>query len=139
MAVRSFRDTNILVYTDDHHAPKKQVKALELVTPARLEGWGAVSTHVLQEYFVAATAKLHVRPDIAKRKVELFGRLSLVLIDLPDILAATDLCRLHALAFWDALVLRAAQRSGCSILLTEDLQHGARFDGVEIVNPFKIS
>jgi predicted nucleic acid-binding protein len=139
MAVRSFLDTNILVYTDDHDAPKKQAKALELVAQARLEGWGAVSTQVLQEYFVAATAKLHVPPDIAKRKVALFSRLSLVLIDVPDILAAIDLLRLHTLGFWDALILRAAQRSGCSILLTEDLQHGSRFDGVEVVNPFKIA
>jgi predicted nucleic acid-binding protein len=137
MAARSFFDTNILVYTDDHDARRKQAKALELVEEARLGGWGVVSTQILQEYFVAATAKLRVPPEIARRKVELFGRFDLVLIDLPDILAAIDLLRLHAIGFWDALVLRAAHRAACTVLLTEDLQHGARFDGVEVRNPFR--
>jgi len=137
MAARSFLDTNVLVYTDDHDAPRKQAEALELVQRARLEGWGVVSTQVLQEYFVAATTKLRVPPEIARRKVELFGRLDLVLIDLPDILAAIDLLRLHAIGFWDALVLRTAHRAGCTVLLTEDLQHGARYDGVEVRNPFR--
>ncbi len=137
MAARSFFDTNVLVYTDDHDAPRKQAKALELVEQARLGGWGVVSTQILQEYFVAATTKLRVPPAIARRKVELFGRLDLVLIDLPDILAAIDLLRLHTIGFWDALVLRAAHRAGCTVLLTEDLQHGARFDGIEVRNPFR--
>lgn len=135
--MRSFFDTNILIYTDDHDSPKKQAKALELVEQGRAERGGVVSTQVLQEYFVAATTKLRVAPEIARRKVELFGRFHLVLLDLPDILGAVDLLRLHSISFWDALILRAAQRAGCAILLTEDLQHGARFDGVEIVNPFR--
>ena len=137
MTGRSFLDTNILVYTDDHDAPKKQARPLDCVVQARLQGWGVVSTQVLQEYFVASTGKLHVPVEIARRKVELFSRFSLVQIDLPDIVGAIDLLRLHAIGFWDALILRAAQRAGCSILLTEDLQHGARFDGVEVVNPFR--
>ncbi len=137
MAARSFLDSNILVYTDDHDAPKKQARALALVEQARLEGWGVVSTQVLQEYFVAATAKLRVPPEVARRKVELFGRFSLVQIDLPDILGAIDFLRLHGIGFWDALILRAAQRAGCATLLTEDLHHGARFDGIEVVNPFR--
>jgi predicted nucleic acid-binding protein len=137
MAARSFFDANVLVYTDDQDARRKQTKALELVEEARLGGWGVVSTQILQEYFVAATTKLRVPPEIARRKVELFGRLDLVLIDLPDILAAVDLLRLHAISFWDALVLRAAHRAGCTVLLTEDLQHGARYDGVEVRNPFR--
>ena len=36
-----------------------------------------------------------------------------------------------------ALVRRTAQRSGCAVLLTEDLQDGRVFDGVEVVNPFR--
>lgn len=137
MSVRSFLDTNILVYTDDHDAPEKQARSLELLEQARQEGWGVLSTQVLQEYFAATTRKLGVPPDIARRKVELFSRLDLVIIDLQDILAAIDIHRLHGTGFWDALVIRAARTAGCSVLLTEDLQHGQRIDGLEIVNPFR--
>jgi len=39
-------------------------------------------------------------------------------------------------SFWDGLIIQAARSAGCRILYTEDLQHGRRFDGLEVVNPF---
>ena len=110
--------------------------ALALFEEARRTGAGVVSTQVMQEYFVTATRKLGVPVDVARRKVELFARLRLVVIDLADVLAAIDLHRLHQIAFWDALVVRAAQRANCSVLYTEDMQHGRRIDRLSILNPF---
>jgi predicted nucleic acid-binding protein len=136
MSARSFLATNILVYTDDADAPEKQSKALEIVERCRRERTGVVSTQVLQEYFVTATKKLRVPSEDAKRKAELFGRFSLFRIGLDDILAAIDLHRFHQFSLWDALVIRAALRSGCSVLFSEDLQTGRKIDGLEIVNPF---
>jgi len=34
------------------------------------------------------------------------------------------------------LIVRAALRSGCSVLFSEDLQAGRKIEGLEIVNPF---
>jgi predicted nucleic acid-binding protein len=48
MSVRSFLDTNVLVYTDDADAPRKKETALDLVESASIGGWGVVSTQVLQ-------------------------------------------------------------------------------------------
>jgi predicted nucleic acid-binding protein len=67
MSVRSFLDTNVLVYTDDGDAPEKQAKAQEIVERCRSERTGVVSTQILQEYFVTATRKLRVPPEAAKR------------------------------------------------------------------------
>jgi predicted nucleic acid-binding protein len=97
---------------------------------------GVVSTQVLQEYFTAATRQLHVRPDIARRKVETFARLDLVQVDLDLILSAIDLHRLHAVSFWDALIVRAALANGCAVLYSEDPQMGQRINGLRVVNPF---
>jgi predicted nucleic acid-binding protein len=137
MAVRSFLDTNVLVYTDDLDAPDKQLQALDLLASLRRSGAGVLSSQVLQEYFVAATRKLGVDPATARRKVELFGRMQLVSPGLDDVLAAIDLHRLHSMSFWDALVVRAAQASGCTRLYSEDFQAGQRILGLEIVNPFR--
>ncbi|HVT14870.1 MAG TPA: PIN domain-containing protein [Thermoanaerobaculia bacterium] len=137
MPGRSFLDSNVLVYTDDQGAPDKQEAALALVDLCRRRSSGVVSSQVLQEYFVTATRKLGVPPEIARRKVELFARFDLFLIGLEDILGAIDLHRLHGYSLWDALVVRAALRSSCSVLYSEDLQHGRRIDGLEIVNPFR--
>jgi predicted nucleic acid-binding protein len=136
MSGRSFLDSNILVYTDDARAPEKLAIALDLVRQCQRERKGVLSSQVLQEYFAAATRKLRVPAEVARRKVELFSRFDLVLVGLEDILAAIDLHRLHQISFWDALIVRCALRARCSILYSEDLQAGRRIDGLEIVNPF---
>ncbi len=136
MTPRSFFDTNVLVYADDKGAPVKQRRAIELVAEHRRARTGVVSLQVLQEYFVTVTRKLHVDPRIARRKVELIAEFDVASPDVPDILAAIDLHRLHEISFWDALVLRAAKQAGCGVLLSEDMQSGHEIDGVRIVNPF---
>ena len=136
MSVRSFLDANVLVYTDDGGAPEKQQTALDLVESAGGARWGVVSTQVLEEYFSVATRKIGLPAHIARAKVEIFGRLDVATIELPTILGAIDLHRLHGVNFWDALVIYTARAAGCRILYTEDLQHGRRFDGLEVVNPF---
>jgi predicted nucleic acid-binding protein len=137
MSARSFLDTNVLLYTDAVDAPAKHRRALELLAEQRRARTGVVSLQVLQEYFVAATRKLAVDAAVARRKVELFANYHLVVLDIEDVLAAIDLHRLRQISFWDALVVRAAKEGGCSVLYSEDLQHGQSVDGVRIVNPFR--
>lgn len=136
MAVRSFFDTNILIYADDASAPEKKRRSLALIAEHRRAGTGVVSLQILQEYFVAATRKLGVDPRIARRKVELLAEFDVVAANVTDVLAASDLHILHGFSFWDALVVRAAKQSGCAVLLTEDMQDAREIDGVRIVNPF---
>ena len=139
MSVRSFLDTNVLVYTDDKASPSKQGCAIDLLAQHMRERTGVVSLQVLQEYFVTATRKLHVDPGLARRKVELFSDFDIASPDLTDILAAVDLNRLHKISFWDALVIRSAKQSGCKLLLSEDMQPMREIEGLRIVNPFRSS
>ena len=47
--------------------------------------------------------------------------------------------RLHqdaTLSFWDALIVQAALEGNCRRVLSEDMQHGRSFEGLEIENPF---
>src|SRR6266478_4981298 len=103
MSARSFLDTNILLYTDDRDDPRKEKVALSLIERCRIDRTGVVSTQILQEYFASATRKLAVPAEVARRKLQLFARFPVVKIDVPDILAAVDLHRLHSISFWDAL------------------------------------
>ena len=136
MTVRSFFDTNVLVYSDDKALPAKQRRALDLVIEHRRARTGVVSLQVLQEYFVTVTRKLHVDAAIARRKVELLAEFHVAAPDVSDILGAIDLHRLHNVSFWDALVIRSAKQSGCTVLFSEDMQHARDIDGLQIVNPF---
>lgn len=137
MSVRSFLDTNVLVYTDDADNAAKQSAALDLVESASIGGWGVLSTQVLQEYFAVTTRKLEVPVDIARAKVEIFGRLDLAVVEMSTILGAIDIHRLHGVNFWDGLIIHTARAAGCRVLYTEDLQHGRLFDGLEVVDPFR--
>jgi predicted nucleic acid-binding protein len=40
------------------------------------------------------------------------------------------------LGWWDALLMATAERHGCDIVLSEDMQDGARFGGVTVLDPF---
>jgi predicted nucleic acid-binding protein len=133
---RTFLDSNILVYADDSADPVKQEIALNLVLEHGRQRSGIVSVSVLGEYFHAATRKLKLDASLARRQVEFYARFSVVEPNATDVLAAIDLHRLYGFSYWDSLVLRCASRSGCTVLLTEDLHHGQVIDGVRIVNPF---
>ena len=53
------------------------------------------------------------------------------------ILEAIEVSRQHQLSLWDALILQAAATADCSVVLTEDLQHGFRLGGLTVENPFR--
>lgn len=137
MPDRSFLDSNILIYTDDHDMPEKQIVAIKLFEKLRLSGQGVLSTQVLQEYFSAVTRKLKVPAKIAYEKIRLFARLQLVCVDSDIILEAIKLHIQYQFSFWDALIVQSALVSGCSTLFTEDLQHQQYVKGLQIINPFR--
>ncbi|MFL6259859.1 MAG: PIN domain-containing protein [Thermoanaerobaculia bacterium] len=137
MTARCFVDSNVLIYSDDLRAGPKRDRARELIEEVMVAGTGVLSLQVLQEYFSASKKKLGLSADSAREKIQLFSRLDVVILGVPDLLAAIDLHRLHQFSIWDALVIRAALNAGCRILYSEDLQDGRRIDGLEIVNPFK--
>jgi predicted nucleic acid-binding protein len=53
-------------------------------------------------------------------------------------LAAADLVVDHKLQFWDALIVTAAAEAGCTLLLSEDMQHGFVTRGLTILNPLRL-
>ncbi len=137
MKERSFIDTNILIYTDDADEPDKQKIAVSLLESGWHNGNAVLSTQVLQEYFSAVTRKLKVPADKAQRKIELLAHLEIASIQHQDIVRAIEIHRLHSFSFWDALIVRMAQKTACAILYSEDMQNGQKIGGVEIVNPFE--
>jgi predicted nucleic acid-binding protein len=134
----TFVDTNVLAYAHDRSEPRKQAVAQAQLEVLWRDRTGALSTQVLQELYVVATRKLQrsMHRATARRIVALYAEWPVVQIDVPLILAASELEERHALSFWDALIVEAARRSGATRLLTEDLQPGRRIGDVRIENPF---
>jgi len=66
LAERVFIDTTVLLYADDLDAGDKRGKAQGILRQVYIEGNGAVSTQVLEEFFVASSRKLGVPPKTCK-------------------------------------------------------------------------
>lgn len=133
-----FFDTNVLVYLYDDDEPEKKARALELLEEEVEAGRAALSTQVLQEFYVGATRKLRnpLSPERAEARVRDFSELPLVRVDASLILRAIGRSRRTMFSFWDALIVEAALSAGADRLLTEDLQHGQMIDGLTVENPF---
>ena len=82
---------------------------------------------------------MNITLSIDERIAEAARKAAGAMATLELMVGALDLRVLHSLSFYDALILRAAMVSGCQQLLTEDMQYGASFGGVRIVNPFLAS
>ena len=136
MSARAFVDTNLLVYLFDQGEPEKRQIASR--TLRDWEGRIVLSTQVLQEFYAVTTRKLS-RP-LAEQDAEAacrrFSELPVVATDARLVLRAIGLSRSALVSLWDALILVAAQESGCETLLTEDLQHGQVFGSTRVTNPF---
>jgi predicted nucleic acid-binding protein len=137
VAERVFVDTNVLIYAYDRTAGDKRVRARQVLASLLRDRRAVISTQVLQEFFSSGTRKLRVPADEARRYVEQWSKLDLVVIRPEIILGAIDLHRLHTISFWDALVIKSASAAGCGQLLSEDLNHGQKIDSVTIENPFR--
>ncbi len=134
----TFVDTNVLVYAHDRSETAKQPIAASFLASLWESGTGALSTQVLQEFYVVATRKFE--PPLprhrARELVAAYGEWNLVQVDLSLILAAAVLEERHRLSFWDALIVMAARLAGADRLVSEDLQTGRRIAGVKVVDPF---
>jgi predicted nucleic acid-binding protein len=135
---RMFVDTNVLTYVFDDSEPKKQLAASLRLDCEHGECEIVVSTQVLQELYVSLTKGRApiATPELAERAVRTAAGYSVVQVDTELVLSAIEACQRHQLSFWDALIVRAAARAGCDLLLSEDLNHGQVVDGVRIENPF---
>lgn len=109
-----FFDTSILLYADDADAGAKTSTARELLRRSMVERTGVVSTQVLQEFYVIARRKLQLDGAAARARIEIYLGFDVVTVTPALLLAAVDLNRLDSVSFWDALVVRAAERAAIS-------------------------
>ncbi len=131
----TFVDTNVLVYAHNRSETAKHERALALLQALWHDHAAVISTQVLTELYSVMTRKLAVAPADARELVLLYSTWPVIQVDSPLIVAATIRHELDQVAFWDALVVEAALRSGATRLASEDLQEGRWFDSLEVVNP----
>lgn len=139
MTARAFVDTNVVVYLFDEREPAKRRRAGELLGDlARGDAPPVVSTQVLQEAYVALTRKVGVPPDEALSTLQLMDGAAFDVhrVEVGVVWRAAARSVADRLSYWDALIVETARDAGCSVVYSEDLQHGRDYDGVRVENPF---
>jgi len=136
MTARVFVDTNVLVYRYDLSEPAKHRRATDRLDRLWETHLGRVSTQVQHELYTTLSRKLGMPRDDARTIVTSLEAWQPVDVDHQVVTRAWALEDRHSLSWWDALIVAAAQICGAEVLLTEDLQHGAEYGGVRVVDPF---
>lgn len=129
-------DTNVLAYVEGVGDEPRRSKAERLVAMLSIEGV-VLPTQVAGElYNVLRRKKGLDRADAAAvvmRWGDFYGLTPHTTQMFTD---AVALAVAHDKQIWDALILSIAAASGCSLLLSEDMQDGFVYRGVTVANPF---
>lgn len=137
MSVRTFVDSNVLIYAHDVDARAKHDVARSALEELWIDRAGVLSAQVLHEFYVNATRKIS-RPlprDAARQVVNTYA-VWCVDTSVADLSTAFRIEDESRIGFWDALIVAAALKAGALRILSEDLNAGQRIAGVEIQNPF---
>lgn len=139
MSGRFFLDTNIFVYSFDPSAAPKARRAIQLIREGVATHQGVISYQIVQEFFNVSLRRFQPPMTVAEAEQYLstIFRPMLSVHSSPALFAeALQLSHKHRVGWYDSLIIAAAVESQCSILFTEDLNHGQRFGAVQIQNPF---
>jgi predicted nucleic acid-binding protein len=106
-----FMDSNILIYTFDSHAPRKQEKARELVATALKTQKGIISFQVVQEFLNVATRQFETpltETEAEKYINQVLTPLCEVFSNMELYIKAVKIMERWQYSFYDSLIIAAA-------------------------------
>jgi predicted nucleic acid-binding protein len=133
-AVRTFVDTNILIYaftTDESMKRELAVDVLENCVPV-------LSIQVLKEFTNVLVRKTEMEAtDIGNLIREIMGVSEIAIEKTELIHSALKICDKYGYSFYDSYIIATAIDSKCQILLSEDMQNGQIIENrLTVKNPF---
>lgn len=132
-AAEAFFDTNVLLYllsADDGKADRAE---------AVMAGGGVISVQVLNEFAAVSARKLQMTwAEIVDVLTQVRALCRVVPLTTETHDAALRLAARRQLSVYDACIVASALEAGCSILYSQDMQHGQFFDKrLKVVDPFR--
>jgi len=133
---KRFFDTNIVVYLYSQDEPEKQSIAKNLFK----NNQPIISTQVLGEFANVLRRKFKLEyTNIVVAITQITKVSQVVTITHDNIISALNLANKYQYSFYDSLIIAVALAENCTILYTEDLQHGQVIEStLTITNPFLV-
>ena len=139
MSAEFFIDTNVFVYQLERLEVRKAEVANELIEQGIATRTACISFQVIQECVNTAIRKAEIRLTEEEMRRYLEDVLEPLYRVQPSVRLyrqALDIHHRYRIGFYDSLIVAAAMEAGCSVLYSEDLQHGQSLGGVTVVDPF---
>ena len=137
-----FIDTNIWIYAFLNNRPDhlKQQRVLSLLEDMPADSAIFVSVQVVNEFHWILSRKYGIDETTIKAKVTK-GIAAVANIAPVDFKVYQDSFRIRGkyfISFWDSLIVASALENRCTVLYSEDMQHGLTVDNkLRIVNPLE--
>lgn len=137
-----FADTNVWVYQYDARDPKKRDTARRLLLALNEEGKLTASLQTARELVSALRSsragRVAVSEQAAWEIVENTVLPRIRHVETAETHAVAHRLRdRYALSVYDSFIVAAAIKAGCRTIYSEDLQHGATYETVTVVDPFR--
>lgn len=132
----AFVDSNVLIYAADESQPVSRNTSIAREVLRQRELW--ISVQVLNEFTVNARkeTKLNFTFEKEKEWLERWLLFSISTLTTETFLSALVIHARYQLSHWDSLIVASAHEAGCTILYSEDMNHGQNYAGVQVINPF---
>lgn len=136
MKDKVFLDTNILIYSYSEDEEEKQSIANTLLE--KNMGNIVISTQVINELVNILLKKFKIPSlTIENAILEIDNVFDIVLFALTTQIKAIKIKEKYKLQYYDSLIIATAIENGCTVLYSEDMQHGQVIENVlTIINPF---
>ncbi len=133
MRDKVFIDTNVLLYLYDLNNEKKR-RAKDI-----LKSNQCISTQVLNEFSNISIKKLKLNhDDLSKNLKKIIEKTTVFVFNEDTILDAIDIREKYKFQYYDSLIIATALENKCTILYSEDMQHGQIIERqLKIINPFR--
>jgi predicted nucleic acid-binding protein len=128
-------DTNILAYAEGVGSDDRRTKSDSLLRRIPRERI-VIPAQVLGELFNVLLRSGRSRTEARRATTEWRANVDVAPTSGAVLTAALEPAVQHQLQIWDAIILAAAAWAGCTLLLSEDFQHGFAWGAVTVVNPF---
>lgn len=138
MTARRFVDTNVLIYSIST-APEEVRKRERALSVLDSDDCG-LSVQVLQEFYAQSTRPMRpgaLTHETAVGLIRTWMRFPVQDNTSAILMASLEIKAAHDFSYWACAIIAAARALGCPELLTEDMSHGRRVEGVTILNPFR--
>ena len=137
--MRVFIDTNLWVYRLDRREPDKRAFVRDWIRKVAQDHEIVISTQVLIEFRSVLSRKFDPPLSNAdlRAALEALAEFDVVPANASLVLDAHELAQREKLSWFDALIAEAATRSGCSVIYSEDFNHGQCFGELTAHNPFR--